>query len=419
MVHGLHSAGINVSNPSSTTHPDKFLTPDKIVLLIALVTYGIGQSVLFVVFPPLVETMGLTKTQFGLIFAISNVVLATCAVYWGRISDRIGRKPCLLIGLFGYAAGTTMLALALEWGVRETPTPMLLFAAILGARLLYSSIASAINPSANAYLADTTTREQRAQGMALLGMTTGIGTMLGPAMGGALAFISVIFPLYVAIGLALLAMVLLAFKLQEPAKHKEQKTDKTKVSWLDPRVRAFLLMSFVFWAGFTMIQIIAAFYLETHIGVEGDANVARAAASVLVVMAIFATIGQVVIIRAKNLGPQQLIRIGMPFFAVGMLVLYFAATLPVVWLAFALFGVSMAFSNAGISGGASISVEPHEQGAIGGLLSASPILGMVAGPLIGPALFDAFGPQAPVLAGIVSFTLLSIYAFTVKVSVHK
>ncbi|MDG1463035.1 MAG: MFS transporter, partial [Gammaproteobacteria bacterium] len=165
------------TNPNHS--PDKFLTSDKIVLLICLVTYGMGQSLLFVVFPPLVETMGLTKTQFGLIFSLSNIVLAVCAVYWGRISDRIGRKPCLLIGLFGYALGTSMLALALEWGIRSTPAPMLLFGGILLARVIYSSLASAINPSANAYLADTTTREQRSQGMALLGMTAGIGTMLG------------------------------------------------------------------------------------------------------------------------------------------------------------------------------------------------------------------------------------------------
>ena len=137
--------------------PDKFFTPDKALLLVCLVTYGMGQSVLFVVFPPLVETMGLTKTQFGLIFSISNIVLAIAAVYWGRLSDKVGRKPLLLVGLFGYAFGTSLLALTLEWGVRGTPAPLLLFGGIVLARLVYASLASAINPSASAYLADTTT----------------------------------------------------------------------------------------------------------------------------------------------------------------------------------------------------------------------------------------------------------------------
>ena len=75
----------------------------------------------------------------------------------------------------------------------------------------------------------------------------------------------------------------------------------------------------------------------------------------------------------------------------------------------------MALGNAGIAGGASLSVEPHEQGAIGGLLSAAPILGMVLGPLLGPTLFEQFGPTVPVTVGLISFALLSIYAFTISV----
>jgi len=406
-------------NQPPTANPDQFLTADKIILLVSLVTYGMGQSVLFVVFPPLVETIGLTKTQFGLIFSISNIVLATGAVFWGRLSDKVGRKPLLLLGLFGYALGTSMLALALEWGVRGTPAPLMLFGAIVFARLIYASLASAINPSATAYLADTTTREQRSQGMALLGMTSGIGTMLGPVMGGALAFISIIFPLYVVIGLSLLAMLLLAFKLKEPTKHADHSKEVSKLSWFDPRVRPFLLLFFFFWMGFTMNQIIAAFYLEQQIGIEGSVNVARAAASALFAMAIFATISQLFIIRKSGLGPQQMLRIGFPAFAVGATILLFATSMIGVWVAFSVFGVSMALANAGIAGGASLSVEPHEQGAMGGLLSAAPILGMVVGPLAGPALFDAFGPQAPVLATAVGFALASVYAFTVKVSVHK
>jgi MFS family permease len=75
----------------------------------------------------------------------------------------------------------------------------------------------------------------------------------------------------------------------------------------------------------------------------------------------------------------------------------------------------MALGNAGIAGGASLSVEPHEQGAMGGLLSAAPILGMVAGPLLGPILFDMLGPTVPVTVGMIAFALLSVYAFTITV----
>ena len=121
--HGEHENHVPVDNTS-------FMTGDKVVLLLGLITYGIGQSVLFIVLQPLVERIGLTLTQFGFIMASSNLALALSAIYWGKKSDRVGRKPMLIFGLFGYALGSTMVAACLEWGLRGSPQPLLLFAAL-------------------------------------------------------------------------------------------------------------------------------------------------------------------------------------------------------------------------------------------------------------------------------------------------
>jgi len=414
--HGGHDHQATERADVGSDSNEPFLTSDKMILLLGLVTYGIGQSILFVVFPPLVEEIGLSLTQFGLIFSISNLMLAVAAVYWGRMSDRVGRKPLLLLGLFGYALGTTIVALSLEWGLRGSPAPWLLFGVIVLARLIYAGLASAINPTATAYFADTTTRDQRARGMALLGMSSGIGTMLGPVIGGGLAFVSVIFPMYVAIGLSLLAMVLIALKLKEPDRvpvPEHQQADKLK--WYDRRVLPFLILFFCFWTFFTLNQITIAFYLEKVIGIDSGADVARAAATALFSMAVWAVLMQAVVIQKMQIKPRTMLRIGIPVFALGMFSLLMADSMVLVWVAFSMFGISMALGNAGIAGGASLSVEPHEQGAIGGLLSAAPILGMVLGPLLGPTLFESFGPKVPVTVGVISFTLLSVYAYTIKV----
>jgi predicted MFS family arabinose efflux permease len=235
-------------------------------------------------------------------------------------------------------------------------------------------------------------------------------------IGGALAFVSVIFPMYVAIALSLLALLLIALKLKEPerAPVPEHHAGK-KLKWNDSRVFPFLVMFFCLWTFFTLNQITVAFYLEKVIGVEGSEAVARATAGALFCMAIMAVLMQAVVIQKLRVKPQTMLRIGPPVFALGMAMLLLADSMPLVWVAFALFGVSMALGNAGISGGASLSVEPHEQGAIGGLLSAAPILGMVLGPLLGPVLFEQFGPRVPVTVGLVSFALLSFYAFTITV----
>jgi MFS family permease len=417
--HGGHGHGHGAATAHGESAEDSgapFMTADKVILLLGLVTYGIGQSILYVVFPPLVEEIGLTLSQFGLIFSISNLMLAVAAVYWGRMSDRVGRKPLLLLGLFGYALGTTIVALSLEWGLRGSPTPWVLFGVIVLARLIYAGLASAINPTATAYFADTTTRAQRSRGMALLGMSSGIGTMLGPVIGGSLAFISVIFPMYVAIALSLLAIVLIAVMLKEPEKipvpeHEQGK----KLKWYDSRILPFLIMFFCLWTFFTLNQITVAFYLDKVIGIEGSANIAQATATALFCMAIWAVLMQAVFIQKLEVGPRIMLRIGPPVFALGMLALLMANGMILVCVAFSLFGISMALGNAGIAGGASLSVEPHEQGAIGGLLSAAPILGMVVGPMLGPTLFDKLGPTVPVTVGMVAFALLSVYAFTINV----
>lgn len=396
-----------------------FMTGDKVVLLVGLITYGIGQSILFITFPPLVEQIGLTITQFGYIMSASFLVLALASVYWGRVSDRVGRKPMLMFGLSGYALGTILVAFSLEWGLRGSPSPLILFVALLGARMIYGGLASAINPSATAYIADTTTRSQRARGMALMGMTSGMGTLIGPLVGGLLVFISAIAPLYFAAALALVACALIGFLLQEPEKHAVPAHAATeKLRWSDKRVLPFLLMLIVFWMGFTMNQVIIAFFLEKHVGIESGVPVAKAAASALFSMAVAALIMQVYVMQRFQISTRTLFRTGLPTFFVGLAFLYFGTGMWAVWAGFAFLGASMAMSNAGMAGAASLSVEPHEQGAVGGLLSAAPILGMCIGPLIGPLLFEQISPTFPILFAMVVFALLSVYGFTVKVPGH-
>ena len=425
--HGGHGADDAVHDESVAEDDNApFMTGDKIVLLLGMITYGIGQTVLFIVFQPLVERIGLGFTLFsfrfsplllfGIIMAISNLALALSGIYWGKKSDRVGRKPMLIFGLGGYALGTAMVALCLEWGLRGNPDPMVLFVALLFARLVYGSLASAINPSATAYMADTTSRAKRSQGMALIGMTSGIGTLLGPLLGGAFAVISPIAPMYVAIGLALLAMLFIGVLLKEPEKHAAAKhAEPGKLVWHDSRVLPFLILLICFWMCFTMIQIITAFYIEKQIGIEGITEIQQAMMVALVCMAIFAVLMQIVVIQMLRITTRMMFRAGLPIFILGLGALYLADDLVLLCVGFSLMGASMALANAGITGGASLSVEPNEQGAVGGLLSAAPILGMVLGPLVGTSLFTWFGPTVPVLTSMTLLLLLSLYALTVKV----
>jgi MFS family permease len=93
------------------------MSRDKLILFVGLITYGMGQSLLFVIFAPLARDLGLAEWQLGLIVAASNMALALSAPLWGTASQRLGRRPVYLTGLTGYAVGYAALAFAIQAGL--------------------------------------------------------------------------------------------------------------------------------------------------------------------------------------------------------------------------------------------------------------------------------------------------------------
>src|ERR1700685_497770 len=101
---------------------------------------------------------------------------------WGRLSDRVGRRPVLLWSIAGTSLSMAALGFGLAWG-RSI--------AWLFAARAFSGIATANLGTATAYIADVTKPEDRAKGMGLIGMAFGLGFILGPGIGGALARIPI------------------------------------------------------------------------------------------------------------------------------------------------------------------------------------------------------------------------------------
>ena len=163
------------------------LPRDRLILLVGLITYGMGQSLLFVIFAPLARQLDIQEWQLGFIIAASNVMLAFSAPRWGRVSQRMGRRTVYLIGLAGYAVGYALLAFGVQLGLLGVFSAGSLFALLLVLRMAYGLVVGGINPAATAYIADTTDEKSRSAGMALVAMSGGLGTIIGPAFGGALA----------------------------------------------------------------------------------------------------------------------------------------------------------------------------------------------------------------------------------------
>ena len=230
---------------------------DRLILLVGLITYGMGQSLLFVIFAPIARQLGIEEWQLGFIIAASNVMLAFSAPRWGRASQRLGRRTVYLIGLAGYAVGYALLAFGVQLGLLDVITGGALFALLLVLRLAYGVVVGGINPAATAYIADTTDEKSRGAGMALVAMSGGLGTIIGPAFAGALLVISPLFPMYAAAALAAAAGIWAYLALPEPARRANVGED-LKLKITDPRIVPYLVGWVVVFGTFTGVQTITA-----------------------------------------------------------------------------------------------------------------------------------------------------------------
>ncbi len=156
-------------------------------LMIVFVTVFIdllGFGIVLPLLPRYGEAFQASPATLGLLMASFSAMQFCCAPLWGRLSDRIGRRPVLLVGLAGSAVFYGLFGFASSLHASETLAGLgpltWLFISRIGA-----GIAGATIPTAQAYIADTTGRDERTKGMALIGMAFGIGFTFGPLIGAA------------------------------------------------------------------------------------------------------------------------------------------------------------------------------------------------------------------------------------------
>jgi MFS family permease len=395
-------------------------TLGKMLLASGVAIFAIGQSLLFIVVAPMARSIGFTELEFGIVFSLANISLIFAGPFWGKKSDVVGRKPVFIIGLFGSAVGTLAMALTIGYGMRLTEAGVAVGSSLLVmvfcSRVLYGLTASAIYPSSTGYIADVTGWNERAKGMALIGSANALGSILGPAIGGGLAFMGLLFPMYAAAVLSFLAAIVSIIWLVEPEQHQIRKAAKPNgkppLKFTDKRLRPYMIMWATFFILFISLNFITAFFIQDRFSITEIDAVIRTASIMLVCMAVVITLVQGVLFQMIKLSPQLLLVLAGPLFATAVFTMAFAPNLIVLGVSFGILGGSFACATPGINGSASLKMEAHEQGAAAGYLAAANTSGAIIGPLFGSLLYQ-IQPNAPMLVGGVMMIAISIYAFTI------
>ncbi len=391
--------------------PGQLTRQQLTVLILALMATAMGQSLVFAILAPLGREVHLGELQITSIIALSALIFGLAAPRWGRFSDRIGRKPIIITGLVGYAIGTLLFTSVFFAGLTGLLSGASLYAILLLTRCSQSVIMSATGPASAAYAADHTSRELRTKTMARLGTANSMGTILGPAVSGALATFGLLAPLYFAAALAALAAVLVWRHL--PVTPTAQLTDRKrtlKLRYTDRRIALLLVTAVGLFVGFSGIQQTLGFQLQDKLHLSGI-ETAQMTGAALMVSAIFTFTIQVTVMQRLQLRPTQFIRIGLLSMLLGAAVISVFETFTVLAVGMAFLGTGMALCMPSISAGASLAVAPEEQGAAAGLVSSCPAIGFAIGPICAGGLYQIHGPLAPLFSTSVFFAVLLILVF--------
>jgi MFS transporter, DHA1 family, tetracycline resistance protein len=354
-----------------------------LLLLFAVVFLDlIGFGLIIPLLPYYATQMGASGAMIGWVFASFSLMQFIFAPLWGKMSDRYGRRPLLLLGLSGSVLSYLMLAWA--------PTIEM----VLLSRVLAGFCGANISV-AHAYVADITTRENRAKGMGLMGAAYGLGFILGPVLAAVLTPIHLTLPALAAAAFSAVSLGYGLWALPE-SRPREARTDAVEITpfkgiwqtlWTQPVVLWLAVIGFLLSVALTQWETTFALFLHRNRSFNYGLSMfgwLLAYVGVLVVILQGGLIGRLV----KRFGEMALLHTALGCLALSLGAFPFCNSLLSLLGCLTIFSVGMGLSRPVMSGVASLMGKGEDQGLVLGIMQGAASLGRVVGPVCGGWLLD-------------------------------
>lgn len=346
----------------------------------------IGFGIVLPLLPSYAASFHVNEVAIGVLVASFSLMQFLLAQWWGRLSDRLGRRPVLLVGLLGSALSYLLFGLAGSFGV------------LLLSRLVAGGMGATVNV-AQAYLADVTTPDQRPRAMGLIGAAFGLGFVVGPALGGISSHWGPAAPGFLASGLTMLNLLLTWRFLPESLRAAPASSDRIPVHWSRFSL-AFGAVAFSTVA-FTVMYVIFPLALHNALGYDRDQT---AYLFVLIGLVSAGVQGALVGRLVPRFGERALIAAGGVLLAGGLVALAGAlGPLRNPGHAALLYGslLILAFGSALIGPSAASYVSrtapSDEQGRALGMMQSVGAMARIGGPLLAGTVASRFGATAAFL----------------------
>ena len=358
-----------------------------VIIFVTVFIDLLGFGIIIPLLPFYAESYGASALMVGLLGSVYSLMQFLVAPLAGRWSDRLGRRPIILAGLLGSCAAYVALALADS------------LALIFAARIV-AGVAGGNIPTAQAYIADITTPENRARGMGLIGAAFGLGFIFGPAIGGILTRFGPAMPMWCAAALCLAnfaaALVLLPESRHgQPARVSFGRLDLLQRARRHAGLVPLLAVFFFVSTAFSGFEATFALFTERRFGFTAE-TIGYVFAFIGVILA---TINGVAVGRVvPRLGERRVVPMAIGLIALGLALVPAAQSVPLLFAVCGLIAVGMGFNNPALSSAVSRLADADEQGGMLGLAQSLGALGRIAGPTWGGFLFDNAGLALPFLS---------------------
>jgi MFS transporter, DHA1 family, tetracycline resistance protein len=370
----------------------------------------VGFGVVLPLLPLYAERFHASATTVGALFSSFSVAQLIFAPVWGRLSDRVGRKPVLILSLVGTAVGTLLTGLA-----GSLP--------LLFAGRIVDGVSGASVSVAHAAVADVAPPRERARLFGLLGAAFGVGFVAGPAIGAVAAFVDPRFPFFVAAAIAGVNALVAIRRL--PETNRRRTAVPTPLSWtpqtgledevvvLDddaepaPRVSIprLLAVGFVSLVAFSAFEVTFPLFGHLRLGFQLTSTAGLFAAIGLLLAAVQASLVHPAV---RRFGETGTLRLGLLTNAVGLLVLASVHSWWVLVPALVALVVGQGLAMPALTAAFAGSAGAQRTGGVLGVQQSANGLARVVGPLAGGFLFEHVGAASPYVAGAAFMALCAV-----------
>ena len=353
-----------------------------LVLFVTIFVDLVGFGIVIPILPIYADELGASGFMIGLITGIFAFMQFLFAPFWGNLSDRIGRRPVLLISIGMMSASYLLFAYA------DSIFTLLLSRVLAG-------IGAANISTANAFISDISKPEKRAKNFGIVGAAFGLGFIFGPPLGGVLKdYYGIEWVGFAAAGLGAINFVMAYFLLPESLREKNPEARLIpnpfkELALVFPRrgIRGFLLSNFIFITAFSMMHITASLLWKDRYALS-ESEIGYVYSFIGVAVAV--TQGTLIGPFTRWLGERKLYLSGPVLLGLGLLAMPFVPVdlfIPLELLALLIIAFGNGFFTPTVSSLVSQSARAHERGKMMGLLQSVGSLSRVVGPLIGGSLY--------------------------------